>query len=60
MNRFDRESIGTYPQPNFRRENWQDLNGVWEFDFDDDDRGMHERWQEQHIYSRTITVPFCY
>ena len=26
---------GTFPRPDFRRENWFDLNGKWEFDFDD-------------------------
>lgn len=24
-----------YPQPQFQRENWTNLNGSWDFDFDD-------------------------
>lgn len=30
---------GTFPRPDFRRENWFDLNGKWEFDFDDKNVG---------------------
>ena len=28
-----------YPRPDFRRESFQNLNGEWEFSFDDADAG---------------------
>lgn len=36
-----------YPRPNFKRKNWQSLNGTWKFSFDN----------EKYV---DITVPFCY
>ena len=30
-----------YPRPQFRRERWQNLNGEWEFAFDDKNEGMN-------------------
>lgn len=50
-----------YPRPQFEREKWQNLNGEWEFAFDDDDRGMEERWyrKEKRLPER-IEVPFVY
>ena len=29
-----------YPRPQFRRENWQNLNGEWEFAFDEDRKSV--------------------
>jgi len=43
------------------REEWICLNGEWEFAFDDDDRGLEERWFEDgHRLDRRIIVPFAY
>ena len=28
-----------YPRPQFQRESWQNLNGKWEFAFDDNNEG---------------------
>ena len=33
-----------HPRPDFARSDWQTLNGRWEFEFDDQDRGLAERW----------------
>ena len=33
-----------YPQPQFQREQWQTLNGHWEFEFDDANAGLNEDW----------------
>ena len=33
-----------YPQPQFQREQWVNLNGPWEFEFDDANRGLSEDW----------------
>ncbi|TMW71385.1 glycoside hydrolase family 2 protein [Alteribacter natronophilus] len=49
-----------YPRPQFVREEWMNLNGKWEFDFDDQDEGLENRWYESHQFSREINVPFCY
>lgn len=48
-----------YPRPQLRRDNWHDLNGVWDFDFDDADRGLVDDWlAADHEFGRRITVPF--
>jgi len=49
-----------YPRPQFQRAAWLNLNGDWQFDFDDADRGLLEGWQAQHTFSQTIRVPFTY
>ena len=49
-----------YPRPDFVREEWMNLNGEWEFDFDDADEGLGRKWQNGRVLSRRITVPFCY
>src|SRR5690348_7169153 len=49
-----------YPRPQFVRECWLNLNGEWEFAFDDDDRGCRENWSEGKKLERSITVPFPY
>jgi len=43
-----------YPQPQFQREQWLNLNGRWEFAFDDNDTGVPAQ------FPKTITVPFCF
>ncbi|UJF36286.1 glycoside hydrolase family 2 [Paenibacillus hexagrammi] len=49
-----------YPRPQFRRDHWVNLNGEWEFAFDDNRVGIEERWYDQHPLPRTIQVPFCF
>jgi beta-galactosidase/beta-glucuronidase len=50
-----------YPQPQFQREHWLNLNGVWEFDFDDANAGLDAGWAAgSRPFSRHITVPFCF
>src|SRR5438128_3208202 len=52
-------SAETHPRPQFRRSSWRDLGGEWGFAFDDDDRGLSERWFERDdVFDRTIVVPF--
>ena len=49
-----------YPQPQFQREQWQTLNGRWEFEYDDKDTGLAEDWAAgSRKFSRTIVVPFA-
>lgn len=49
-----------HPRPDFQRNDWVNLNGVWNFDFDDDDVGEKEVWFLGHEYRKQIIVPFCY
>lgn len=49
-----------YPRPQFVRDNWQNLNGVWDFGFDDENVGEKECWFEKFQGDRTIQVPFTY
>ena len=50
-----------YPRPHFRRDNWLSLNGIWEFEFDDNHdgelRGIHNG---KIKLEREINVPFTY
>lgn len=50
-----------YPRPQFRRENWQSLNGEWEFAFDDKNDGIKGGlWQGKKALPLKIRVPFSY
>lgn len=50
-----------YPRPHFKRDTWLSLNGIWEFEFDDNKdgelRGLHTGGVK---LSREINVPFSY
>ena len=50
-----------YPRPQFRRERWQNLNGEWEFAFDDKNEGIKSGlWQGKKALPLKINVPFSY
>lgn len=50
-----------YPRPQFVRDNWKNLNGEWNFAFDDHDVGIKEKWfEKKEKYDQTINVPFVY
>lgn len=49
-----------YPRPDFERSEWMNLNGTWEFDFDDGNIGEAEEWFMGKTFSRSVSVPFCY
>jgi beta-galactosidase/beta-glucuronidase len=51
-----------YPRPDFQRGEWQSLNGTWQFEFDDADRGLKEGWYKSSraSFSRRIEVPFAF
>lgn len=48
-----------HPRPQFYRENWQNLNGVWDFDFDFGESKKDQGWQNKQNYPSQILVPFC-
>lgn len=49
-----------YPRPQFVRELWLNLNGEWEFAFDDNNEGLTQGWQDGRQLPRLIIVPFAY
>jgi beta-galactosidase/beta-glucuronidase len=50
-----------YPRPQLVRENWVNLNGEWDFAFDDKNVGLKEKWfQDGDTFDRKIIVPFAY
>ena len=55
----------TYPRPDFQRPHltWQNLNGTWDFAFDDTDVGLSETWHRRGLpqeHKRDIKVPFVF
>ncbi len=49
-----------HPRPDFVRNTFYNLNGKWQFAFDDEDKGLKERWQDGKKLAKSILVPFCY
>ena len=45
---FTIDGRSRFPRPDFIREHWESLDGVWAFSFD------------RPVFDREITVPFCY
>lgn len=52
--------VQDYPRPQLIREGWQNLNGVWDFAFDDENRGEADHWERDFPAQRKICVPFSY
>ena len=50
-----------HPRPDFRRETFLNLNGDWQFGYDDENEGLRARWYSPGTaLPMTITVPFAY
>lgn len=50
-----------YPRPLMMRDKWIDLNGTWQFKFDDEKIGKSHRWFEEFPKDAyRINVPFSY
>lgn len=48
-----------HPRPDFERPQWQNLNGIWDFQFDSDNLGLNENWTKgQKRFNQKIMVPF--
>lgn len=55
------EKRNEYPRPQFQRQQWLNLNGEWEFAFDDLAIGLVEGWDTGDVnLPRKIVVPFVY
>ena len=48
-----------YPRPQFVREGWMNLNGVWQFEIDHGDSGRKRGLMEKEKLDSEILVPFC-
>jgi hypothetical protein len=48
-----------YPRPQFVRESWINLNGIWHFEIDNGKSGVERGLIEALSLSGKITVPFC-
>ncbi len=49
-----------YPRPQFARSLWFNLNGEWEFAFDDANEGLDQAWYDGRELPLRIIVPFAY
>jgi beta-galactosidase/beta-glucuronidase len=49
-----------YPRPQFVRREWLNLNGWWEFCFDDTDQGRSRGWHDGRPLTQQLLVPFPY
>ncbi|MDT5063422.1 MAG: hypothetical protein QOH63_3881 [Acidobacteriota bacterium] len=49
-----------YPRPQFVRSRWLNLNGEWEFAFDDANKGRELGWHFRLPLEKKIVVPFPY
>lgn len=49
-----------HPRPDFQREQWKNLNGVWDFSTDPDDLGEQQAWYMpgSGAFDQRIRVPF--
>lgn len=49
------------PRPDWYRDEYQNLNGQWDFQFDPDDCGLQNKWYDgTHHFDQKIRVPFCW
>ena len=48
-----------FPNPQFRRDNWVNLNGTWSFQMDKEDNGADKKFFEKTSFEGKIEVPFC-
>ncbi len=55
-----RSYIKDYPRPQLVRQNFTNLNGQWDFAFDDENIGEKSGWEKGFETDLTIEVPFTY
>ena len=48
-----------YPRPQFERDQWQNLNGQWDYTFDFAGSGLEQGYPAATTFEGKITVPFC-
>ncbi len=52
--------LDEYPRPQFAREAWDNLNGIWNFAFDDTNEGETLKWYNEKEFDKKINVPYVY
>ncbi|HBE77082.1 MAG TPA: glycoside hydrolase family 2 [Firmicutes bacterium] len=53
-------TLNEYPRPQFVRRSWDNLNGLWDFAFDDQNIGEAKCWYHHGEFDKKINVPFVY
>lgn len=48
-----------HPKPQFERQNWINLNGAWDFCFDNGRSGIAREFYKNEVFDKKIIVPFC-
>ncbi len=49
-----------YPNPQFQRSNWINLNGEWDFTYDNENSGEEKGfYKDSSVFDKKIIVPFC-
>lgn len=48
-----------HPQPQFVRNDWVNLNGTWDFEFDFNVSGLEKGYEQRTELNAQIIVPFC-
>lgn len=48
-----------YPRPQMVREQWRNLNGKWDFEFDFSRSGLDREFFKNGEFTKEIIVPFC-
>ena len=48
-----------YPRPQFVRENWINLNGIWTYEFDPGKSGLERGLAKSKGFQEKILVPYC-
>ena len=48
-----------YPRPQFVRQDWLNLNGIWEFEVDPGRSGLQRDLMKAEKLAEKIIVPFC-
>ena len=48
-----------YPRPQFIRKDWINLNGAWDFRFDQALSGEERKFYEEDAFALEINLPFC-
>ena len=47
-----------HPRPDRMRDQWMNLNGWWDFNYDPAGVGLEENWETTHGFTQKINVPF--
>ena len=50
-----------HPRPDFERQDWINLNGTWQFEFDSLNKGLDQKWYTANVpFHEQIMVPYSW